>query len=70
MYVKRNKKKLKVCILVRITRIKIRKIIKKETIKRATKIVTKARNTIKHYIIKTLRYYYFLARTVFEIYWL
>jgi hypothetical protein len=53
---------------VRMTRIKIRKIIKKETMEKMTKRVTRAKNIIKYYVIRTSYYYYSLTRTVSETY--
>ena len=46
----------------------MRKIIKKETIEKTTKIIIRARNIIKYYAIRISRYYYSLTRTASETY--
>jgi hypothetical protein len=47
---------------------KMRKTIKKEMMKKIMKTMTEAKNIIKYYIIKILRYYYSLIQTASEIY--
>jgi hypothetical protein len=68
VYVRRNEKRVKGRVLVRMTRMKMRKTIKKGTMERATKTVTGARNTIKHYAMGTSRCCYSLTRTASETY--